>query len=87
MTEIDRLARALCRHYCAGQAEFCTAEECTDWDSYTDEVRVVLAALREPSEGMQKAGVAALCKNDNCAPAIPFRAMIDHLLQEKEQGE
>lgn len=88
-TEIERLVRAV--------LDCCLLSE-VDLGGFPEDkaerlARVILQALREPSEGMIEAGAKAYCKRqgwndvdcDSCVDeaAWTFPAMIDHILQER----
>ncbi len=54
------------------------------WRQFVPGVESDLHEMLKPSEEMQKAGIAALCEHDNVAPAIPFTAMIQYIINESQ---
>lgn len=90
MTDLERLARALCRF--DGNPENTKFEGRPMWESYVPQVLAVLQVLREPSEGMalafNKAVPASAVPSEDGGLIAPFpdwlpaklAAMIDHII-------
>jgi hypothetical protein len=93
MTPLEREARVLARYHAELQfGDSCTeqdrADEEVDWQDYLPGAKIVIEALREPSEAMLGAGLGR--KNPG-QPDDVWTAMIDAALAEapqpKPQGE
>jgi hypothetical protein len=85
MTPMERAARALCE--LAGNPPGATLDGKPLWQDYLPEVRAVLQAIREPSEGMIISGIAERHEQPvpeawSLATENIFRAMIDAALAE-----
>jgi len=53
---------------------------------YRDMARAALSAIREPTERMRNAGAYASREQGSFEPSPAFRAMIDSILDQGEQG-
>ena len=78
MTPITRAARALAKQQ-SGTDDYDALDPALQ-DALKDEVRAVLGAVREPSEGMADAGYVHY--NEDEGPWRVFEAMIDAALTE-----
>jgi hypothetical protein len=90
MTPIERAARALWEangqpmkaQSAAPSMQIPESEP--DWQRFVPQVRAVIAAIREPSEGMDDAGTEAgeLFMTSGCHATRCWQAMIDQMLEE-----
>lgn len=55
----------------------------TTWRMYVDDVRAVIAAMRDPTEAMLSAGSSGSNCGENPDPDDVWRAMIDAALEER----
>jgi hypothetical protein len=92
MTPLERAARAVREEagaYAHPSGGFMTEGGIVDEQHFRDIVRAVLQAIREPSEGMERAGYGNSKGDpdnagviDNPAPIMAWQAMIDAALEE-----
>lgn len=87
MTPIERAARAAHVEHNDNQIAITQAGDPTwdGWKSWLPVIRAVSAAIREPSEAMKKAGLAA-CGGDGSV-LDGYEAMIDAMLEEGDGVE
>jgi hypothetical protein len=74
MTKLEEIARAIAFHASIGG----TREDVVE--SSIEQAKAVLLVLREPTDGMRKAG-AVVVPSDLAVRA--YQVMIDHILREK----
>lgn len=80
MSPLERAARALCR--VDGHPENAMMEGRPLWQDYLPEARAVVDAIREPSEGMMRAGwTSDLPYTPSVKVGVVWQAMIDALLE------
>ena len=86
MTMIERVARVLCRHSGSNPDIYNRWSMEPLWHAYRNEAREILAAMREPTEGMLRSawGIQWDWANGRAA-ADDWRVMIDAALAEKDQ--
>lgn len=87
MTPIERACRALADLHGRDPDEPVLLTDRRLWQEFEPQVRAVVAAIREPSEGMRQAGLDAMKRKANPAldhhdVHVGFTAAIDALLEE-----
>lgn len=79
MNKIEQVARALCHQIYKNNHDLVEAVVERNWKLYIDMAKAAIEAMREPTEGMIKAGDGAC--NDYGSPEVVWQNMIEKALE------